>query len=93
MEDNLIGIIELASIKVIDDFDIEFVEKVSESIAASIYATKIKAKTLLLQDEYNKLIEEKIGYNETLIEKEKEIKQLKRKISSIHRDRSILSMK
>ncbi len=29
MEDNLIGVIELASLKVIDDFDIKFVEKVS----------------------------------------------------------------
>ena len=93
MEDNLIGVIELASLKVIDDFDIEFVEKVSESIAASLYATKINARTALLQDEYNKLVIEKNEYNEALIEREKEIKLLKRTINKIKEEKSILSIK
>ena len=93
MEDNLIGVIELASLKVIDDFDIEFVEKVSESIAASLYATKINSRTAMLQDGYNKLVEEKNKFNETIITKEKEIKQMRRKINSMLEDKSILSIK
>ena len=93
MEDNLIGVIELASLKIIDEFDIEFVEKVSDSIAASLYATKINVKTSQLQRNYDLLVEEKNTTNDTLIEKEKEIKQLKRKISSMLEEKSILSIK
>ncbi|NPA45418.1 MAG: GAF domain-containing protein [Chlorobi bacterium] len=92
MENNLIGVIELASLKEIDSFDIEFVEKVSESIAASLYATRINARTIELQREYNELLKEKEKYNDTLIAKEKEIKSLNRKIASFKENKSILSM-
>ncbi len=92
MEDNLIGIIELASLIDINKFDIEFVEKVSESIAASLYATKINAKSLLLQNEYNRLLREKESFNSTLVEKEKDIKRLRRKLSKAKDDKSILSL-
>ncbi len=93
MEDNLIGIIELASLGFVDTFDIEFVEKVSESIAASLYATKINAKTSILQDEFDKLLTEKDVFSDTLIAKEKEIKLLRRKLTSLKEDKSILSIK
>ncbi|MCF6366269.1 MAG: cache domain-containing protein [Bacteroidales bacterium] len=93
MEDNLIGIIELASLDIIDEFDIEFVEKVSESIAASLYAAKISTKTSLLQKEYNELLKEKENYSETLIAKEKEIKMLRRKLTTLKEEKSILSIK
>jgi len=93
MENNLIGIIELASLGFIDTFDIEFVEKVSESIAASLYATKINAKTSILQNEFDKLLNEKEIYSNNLIAKEKEIKILRRKLSTLKEDKSILSIK
>lgn len=91
MENNLIGVIELASLNEIEPFDIEFVEKVSESIAASLYATRINAKTIELQKEYDRLIKEKEKYSETLKEKEKEIKLLNRKLSTLKERKSILS--
>jgi hypothetical protein len=81
MEDNLIGIIELASIKAIDQYDIEFTEKVSEIIASSLYAAKINSKTYLLQREYDKMVKESEGLHELLNEKDQEIKQLRRKIT------------
>ncbi len=91
MENNLIGVIELASLNEIEPFDIEFVEKVSESIAASLYATRINAKTIELQKEYDELVKEKEIYSKELIAKEKEIKALNRKISAIKERKSILS--
>jgi len=93
MENNLIGIIELASLNEIDTFDIEFVEKVSESIASSLYATRINFKTSVLQKEYDKLLKEKADFNDTLVSKEKEIRVLNRKITTFKESRSILSIK
>jgi hypothetical protein len=93
MEDNLIGVIELASLKKIDDFDIEFTEKVSESIAASLYAAKINARTIELETEYNNLLKDHKTATETIIEKDKEIKRLRRTITTLKEEKSILSMK
>ncbi len=90
-ENNLVGVIELASLKDIDDFDIEFTEKVSETIAASLFAAKISAKTRRLEDEYNKLVSERDTFAENLIEKEKEIKRFKRIINDMKENKSILS--
>jgi putative methionine-R-sulfoxide reductase with GAF domain len=93
MEDNLIGVIELASVNEIDQFDIEFIEKVSETIASSLYAAKINSKTYLLEKEYEKLQLDFQKVNEVLIEKEKEIKLLKKRIQDFVDDKSILSGK
>ncbi len=93
MEDNLIGVIELASIKEITNYDIEFTEKVSETIASSLYSAKINFKTVSLQKEYEKKVKETMNLTEQLIEIEKENKTLKRKISDYMEDRSILSLK
>ncbi len=91
-ENFLVGIIELASLKEIDKFDIEFVEKVSATIAASLFAAKINAKTEQLQTEYNQLVSEKEQYVETIVQKEKEIKRLRRIINDMKEDKSILSV-
>ncbi len=92
-EDYLVGIIELASLKEIDDFNIEFTEKVTETIAASLFAAKINAKTSQLQAEYDKLLSENEKNIEILIEKEKEIKHYKRIINDLKENKSILSVK
>ncbi|NOZ34877.1 MAG: GAF domain-containing protein [Chlorobi bacterium] len=91
-ENFLVGIIELASLKEIDKFDIEFVEKVSATIAASLFAAKINAKTEQLQTEYNQLVSEKEKNVETIVQKEKEIKRLRRIINDMKEDKSILSV-
>ena len=83
----------MASLNVIDDFDIEFVEKVSESIAASLYATKINAESSELQEEFNALLKEHKTATDTVVEKDKEIKRLRRMISKLKEEKSILSMK
>ncbi|MCD6557283.1 MAG: cache domain-containing protein [Bacteroidales bacterium] len=92
-EDYLVGVIELASLKEIDDFNIEFTEKVTETIAASLFAAKINAKTSQLQYEYEKLLSENNKVTATLVEKEKEIKHFKRIINDMKANKSILSVK
>jgi len=93
MEGNLIGVIELASIREPDKFEIEFTERVSEIIASSLYSAKINSKTFSLQMEYDRILKESAQLKEQLIENEKEIKTLRRKISDYTEDKSILSMK
>lgn len=92
-EDFLVGVIELASLKEIDDFDIEFIEKVSETIAASLFAAKINAKTRKLQSEYEKSMQENKKYSDIIVENEKEIKRLKRLINDMKESKSLLSVK
>ncbi len=92
-ENFLVGVIELASLKEIDEFDIDFIEKVSETIAASLFAAKINAKTVQLQTEYNQLISEKEQLTGNLIHKDKEIKRLRRIINDLKENKSILSVK
>jgi len=92
-ENYLVGVIELASLKEIDDFNIEFTEKITEMIAASLFAAKINAKTSRLQEEYDKLLSENNKITDLLVEKEKELKRYKRMINDMKENKSILSVK
>ena len=92
-ENYLVGVIELASLKEIDDFNIEFTEKITEMIAASLFAAKINAKTSRLQEEYDKLLSENNKITGLLVEKEKELKRYKRMINDMKENKSILSVK
>jgi methyl-accepting chemotaxis protein len=62
------GVIEFASFEVFDKFTIDFVEKLGESIAATISTVKISIKTV-------KLLEESKVKSEELASKEEEMRQ------------------
>ncbi|MFQ3575886.1 MAG: GAF domain-containing protein [Cytophagales bacterium] len=49
--DKILGVIELASFKVLEEFEVEFVSKVAESVASSISAVKVNERTRKLLDE------------------------------------------
>ncbi len=90
-EDHLVGVIELAALKEMDDFTIQFIEKVSEIIAASLFTAKINAKTAFLQSNYDNLQIKYKKLSDTLLENDKEIKNYKRIINDLKRNKSILS--
>jgi methyl-accepting chemotaxis protein len=52
-EDEVVGVIELASFHVYEEFEIRFVEKIAESIASTIVATKNNQKNRELLDKSN----------------------------------------
>lgn len=64
--EELLGVIELASFKVLEPFEIDFVEQLAENIAATVSILKINQRTVLLlknaqeSNQYNHEQEEKL---------------------------------
>lgn len=83
----VMGVIEIAAFKVFEKFEIDFLEKVSESIASTIATVKINAKTRYLleqsqqqaeemqaqEEEMRQNMEELLATQEEMSRKEKEI--------------------
>ncbi|MEI7597547.1 MAG: PAS domain S-box protein [Bacteroidota bacterium] len=54
VNDEVFGVIEIASFKVLEQFEIEFVEKLSENIASTISGVKVNIKTSILLEQSQK---------------------------------------
>ncbi len=68
LNDDFMGIIEIASLQKIENYKIELTEKIAESMASFILNHKINEKT-------NKLLLETQGQSRELLEKEEEMRQ------------------
>lgn len=58
VNDQIFGVIELASFQLFQDFELDFVQKMAESIAATISSVKINARTQHLLEESQELTEQ-----------------------------------
>lgn len=99
-EDELLGILEMASFNDFKNFQVEFIEKLGESIASTIYNTKINATTSKLlhvsqeQSEQMRTQEEEMRQNmEELSATQEEMarkhKELNKKIEDLERELEI----
>lgn len=58
INDNILGVLEIASFNIFKDFEIEFIEKIAESIAASISSIKVNEQTSFLLEQSRNQTEE-----------------------------------
>jgi methyl-accepting chemotaxis protein len=68
VNDQIFGVVEIASFSVFEAFEIEFVQKIAESIASTISTVKINART-------HKLLEESQEMTEQMRAQEEEMRQ------------------
>jgi PAS domain S-box-containing protein len=58
VNDQIFGVVEIASFSTFQDFEMEFVQKIAESIASTISSVKINAKTQHLLEESQEMTEQ-----------------------------------
>jgi PAS domain S-box-containing protein len=58
VNEQIFGIVEIASFSELKDFEIEFVEKIAESIASTILSVKVNARTQRLLEESQEMTEQ-----------------------------------
>ncbi len=86
IENNVLGIIELASFKEFKNEEIQMVEKIAESIAASLSSAKINMQTSKLNEQFREREEFLRQTEKELEQKINEIRDLTRKISRLERE-------
>ncbi|MFO7655959.1 MAG: GAF domain-containing protein [Bacteroidales bacterium] len=72
--DVIYGIIEIASFNIYRDFEIEFIERISESIAATISSTKANIQTTMLLEQSQQQAEEMASQEEEMRQNMEELR-------------------
>jgi len=82
VEDNVIGVIEIASLKVLEPHEIEFVEKVSENISSIMFTSLTSRKTQELLEKFQRQAEEKAAQEEEIRQNIEELEILRGRLHS-----------
>ncbi len=91
MEGIVVGVIETASFTKFTEHEIEFIEKISESIASSLYAARINNESARLSQEFSTYNSEKQEAEKTIKKQKAEIDRLKKEIRNLKKTDSVFS--
>ena len=78
----MIGVIEIASFNVLQEHEIEFVEKVSENISSILFTSLTGRKTQELLEKFQKQAEEKAAQEEEIRQNIEELEMLRGRLKS-----------
>jgi PAS domain S-box-containing protein len=87
VNEDIHGVIEIAAFKAFDDYEIEFVERVSESIASTISSVKVNDRTQKLLEESTMMTEQMRAQEEEMRQNMEELQATQEKIQRDQLDR------
>ena len=87
LNDEIHGVIEMASFKEYDDFEVEFVERIAENIASTISSVKVNERTQKLLEESTMMTEQMRAQEEEMRQNMEELQATQEKIERDQLDR------
>ncbi|MBW6483369.1 MAG: GAF domain-containing protein [Vicingaceae bacterium] len=90
MDEKVFGVIEIASFNQFESYQIDFIEKLAESIASTIYNTKVNLQTAYLLEESKEMTEELRAQEEEMRQNMEEMQATQEEMEKITQEKDVI---